>query len=70
LADPEDLITDYLDKSRGLLRIDEHVVERLAELGEQVFDALCGGLVTLVLAWPAAGRGIVGKSELELASFA
>jgi len=67
---PEHVGRIYLDKSRGLLRIDEHVVERLAELGEQVFDALCGGLVTLVLAWPAAGRGIVGKSELELASFA
>jgi hypothetical protein len=45
-------------------------VGRFAEFGEQAADAVCGALVALDLALPAAFSGIVGQLPLQAKAFA
>ena len=60
----------YLDKSRVLVRIDENVVDWLAELGQKAFDTLHGALVAFDLALPTVDGGIVREVQLHLVSLA
>src|SRR5205807_597844 len=55
----------YLAMSGCVLR-----VAGFAELAEQVADAVCGALVAIDLAFPAAFPGIVGQLSLQAEAFA
>jgi hypothetical protein len=63
-AESEDMRGIYLDTSRGIVRIDANVIERLAEFSEEAFDALCGASVAFDFTLPTMDGGIVGEAKL------